>query len=64
MAWLVDKFSGSDTEVIAPPAVVSGLTLWGVSLQDWVYVLTCVYLLVMITKSLYGVIKKWRGKDD
>lgn len=62
--WLVDKTAAKSAETIAPPVVVSGLTLWGISLQDWVYILTSVYLIVMIIKTITQTIIKWRDKDD
>lgn len=63
--WLVDKTTSKVAETIAPPAMVSGLTLLGVSLQDWVYILTIVYLLVMISKTLYTTVRDWwKGRKD
>lgn len=32
----------------SPPIVVTGLAIAGVSLQEWVYVLTIVYLILQI----------------
>ncbi|AZF88105.1 holin [Pectobacterium phage Arno160] len=63
--WLVDKATSKVAETLAPPAMVSGLTLLGVSLQDWVYILTIVYLLVMISKTLYTAVRDWWiGRKD
>ena len=44
-----------------PPAAISTLTLFGIGLQDWVYVLTIVYLIVQIG---WSVLKFIRGKKD
>jgi hypothetical protein len=33
----------------APVAAVTGLSLWGVSLADWVYILTIIYLLAQMS---------------
>ena len=63
--WLVDKTTSKVAEAITPPAVVSGLTLLGISLQDWVYILTIVYLLVMISKTIIVSIHEWwEGRKD
>ncbi|QDH46277.1 putative holin [Aeromonas phage LAh2] len=44
--WLVDK--AGEAALAAPPAVVTGITLMGVSLQDWVYIATLFYLVILI----------------
>lgn len=54
--WLVDTVEKAAPGV--PPVVVTGLTVAGVSLQDWVYLLTIVYLVVMIVKSVIGIFKR------
>lgn len=54
--WLVDTVEKAAPGV--PPVVVTGLTVAGVSLQDWVYLLTIVYLIVMIVKSIVGIFKR------
>ena len=54
--WLVDTVEKAAPGV--PPVVLTGLTVAGVSLQDWVYLLTIVYLIVMIVKSIVGVFKR------
>ena len=54
--WLVDTVEKAAPGV--PPVVVTGLTVAGVSLQEWVYLLTIVYLIVMIVKSIVGVFKR------
>lgn len=58
--WLVDEILEKAPSV-APPAVVSGLSLFGVALQDWVYILTIIYIVMQIGKSLFN----WfRGDKD
>ncbi|WNL63510.1 holin [Aeromonas phage phiA014L] len=44
--WLVDK--AGEAALAAPPVAVTGLAIAGVSLQDWVYIMTLVYLVVLI----------------
>lgn len=44
--WLVDK--AGEAALAAPPVAVTGLTLIGISLQDWVYIMTLVYLVILI----------------
>lgn len=57
--WLVDTVEKAAPGV--PPVLVAGVTFAGVGLQDWVYILTIVYLIVMIIKSTTQIFK--RGKN-
>lgn len=43
----------------APPLTVTSLTLAGVSLQEWVYVLTLIWLSMQISGWLYD---KWKRR--
>lgn len=49
----------------APPLSVVGLSLMGVSLQDWVLIITLIYtvlsLIFLIRDKVY---RPWRNKDD
>lgn len=45
----------------SPPVAVSGLVLGGVSLQDWVFILTIVYLLA---QTAYLGWKWWRERSN
>lgn len=54
--WLVDTVEKTAPGV--PPVLVAGVTFAGVGLQDWVYILTIVYLIVMICKSVVQLFKK------
>lgn len=54
--WLVDTVEKTAPGV--PPVLVAGVTFAGVGLQDWVYILTIVYLLVMICKTVRQLFKK------
>lgn len=51
----------------APPLAVSGLTITGVTLQDWVYIATLVYLAfqiyVIIRDKIVHYKAKGNGKD-
>ena len=40
---------------LSPPAVVSGIVIFGLSLSDWVYVFTIIYTLV----GIITLIKKY-----
>lgn len=42
---------------VTPPVTVTGMSLAGVHLQDWVYILTIVYLLCQIGVLVYNFIK-------
>ena len=44
-----------------PPIVVSGLTLAGIPLQEWVYILTLVYLIFQIGFVLRKVYYTYKG---
>lgn len=54
--WLVDTVEKTAPGV--PPVLVAGVTFAGVGLQDWVYGLTIVYLIVMIVKTIKQLFKK------
>ena len=41
----------------APPVSVAGLSISGVPLQEWVYIVTIVYTVILIIKSLPEVYK-------
>jgi hypothetical protein len=50
---------------LGPPAAVAGLSLWGVSLQDWVLVITLVYtifsLFFLLRDKLY---RPWKERRN
>ena len=53
----------------APPVSVAGLSISGVPLQEWVYIVTIVYTDILIVKAIPGVyhavarvIQHWRNK--
>lgn len=49
----------------SPPVVVSGLTLAGVQLQDWLIMATILYTVIQIVillPKLKQSFKEWRGK--
>jgi len=49
----------------SPPVVVSGLTLAGVQLQDWLIMATILYTVIQIIIELPKLkqsFKEWRGK--
>ena len=48
----------------APPITVGGLTMWGVSLSEWVLILTAIYTVLQIYFLLRGKLgQKHRKKD-
>ncbi len=50
---------------LSPPVIVSGLTLGGVQLQDWLIMVTILYTLIQIIIALPKLkqsFKEWRGK--
>ena len=53
----------------APPITVAGLSLGGVQLQDWVYILTIIWLVFQITSAAVNLIqarsaRKKKAKRD
>ncbi len=50
---------------IGPPAAVAGLSLYGVSLQDWVLVVTLIYtglsVILLIRDKVY---RPWKEKRN
>ena len=50
---------------VSPPVVVSGLTLTGVQLQDWLIMATLLYTVIQIIIALPKLkqsFKEWRNK--
>lgn len=43
----------------APPVAVSGLTILGLSMPDWVYLLTATWTVLQIAGWAYD---RWKGK--
>ena len=58
MMWLVEE----SQKALDQPAVVTGLTLLGISLQDWVYILSIIYLGANIARLLIKAYAKWRNR--
>lgn len=54
--WLVDE----SQKALDQPAVVTGLTLLGISLQDWVYILSIIYLGANLVRLFLKAVAKWR----
>ena len=51
-----------ETAMSVPPATVAGLSLVGVSLQDWVLIGTLVWLSLQVGWFIYSRWKDFRGK--
>lgn len=58
----MDKHTLADLVPVGPPTAVTGLSLMGVGLDQWVLVLNLVYITLGIVYLLYRMLKK--GKDD
>lgn len=54
------------TEAIkaAPPITVGGLTMWGVSLSEWVLILTAIYTVLQIYFLLRDKLRQKHRRDD
>lgn len=48
----------------APPVTVVGMTLGGVSLQEWVLILTAVYTVLQLGFLIRDKALRRKGKDD
>jgi len=49
----------------SPPVIVTGMTLAGVQLQDWLVMVTILYTVIQIIIALPNLkqsFKEWRGK--
>lgn len=57
--------AGTTIAKLTPPVAVAGVSLGGVSLQDWVLYLTIAYTLLMIAHKIWsmGVDWQWWGKN-
>ena len=51
-----------DVAGIGVPVTVSGVTLMGVGMQDWVYILTAIVAAIQILRYLVGGVIWWRGR--
>jgi len=49
---------------LGPPAAVAGLSLWGVSLQDWVLVVTLIYTGLSAILLIRDKVFRRKDKDD
>lgn len=48
---------------LSPPVAITGLSLWGVSLQDWVLIATLIYTVVSFVFLLRDkVYRPWKDK--
>lgn len=55
----------SDGLKVAPPVSVMAVTIAGMSLQDWVYVLTIIYTVMLITQHVWTKwLKPWLAKPE
>ena len=52
----------TDSALATPPIAVAAATLAGVSLQEWVYILTIMYTLFLIGEKLWRWFKAWQER--
>lgn len=52
----------TDAALATPPVAVVTATLAGISLQDWVYILTCIYTLCLLGDWLWKKFRAWQGR--
>ena len=54
-----------ETAKAVPPVAVSALTLFGIGLQDWVYLLTMLYIGIQVGWFVWSkIMRKDRDDDD
>lgn len=46
------------------PVAVTGLSLYGVSMQDVVYILTAILTVLMVIEKLWSMWRKWKRSND
>jgi len=49
---------------VAPPAVVTGLNIFGVALPDIIQILTLVYLFIVIADKGWSLYKRFKDKEN
>lgn len=57
----MNKHTLADLAPVGPPTAVTGLSLMGIGLDQWVLILNAIYISLGILYLLYRMIK---GKDD
>ena len=62
MSNIMNKDLTLETMKTLPPVTISGMILWDVSLNEWVLILTAVWLIVQIGFTIYDRIKKKRNE--
>lgn len=60
--WLFDEVADKMQGSLTLGAGVSTLSLWGVPLHDWVYILTIVILVMQLVKLIIKGFYKLRSK--
>lgn len=59
----MDHQTFADVVKTTPPVVVSALTIWGIALSDWTYILTATYTTIMLYVLLRDkFIRPWMHK--
>ena len=65
MSSTVEHVADTAVRVGAPlPIAVAGLSLYGISMQDWVYIATFVLTLAMIGEKAWKWLSAWRRRRD
>jgi len=52
----------TDTVLATPPVAVVTATLAGIALQDWVYILTCIYTVCLLGDWIWKKLKAWQER--
>lgn len=60
-----EQITDTAVRVAAPlPLAVTGLSLYGIGMQDWVYIATVLLTGLMIAEKLWKWIRQWRRRND
>lgn len=54
----VTEYVAAPAAKAALPVAVTGMSLWGIPLQEWVYILTIIYTILQMGYFVYGLWKK------
>lgn len=57
----IGEYAVNQGSKLAPTAAVSGLSLIGVPLQEWVYIVTILYTVLQIGYFVYNIWKRRNG---
>lgn len=65
MSQTFEQAADTAVRVSTPlPIAISGLSLYGVGMQDWVYIATLILTALMIVERVWSMWRKWKRRRD